>query len=172
MPRKNMYAQLLYKTVFQREAMDRVLSEELVKWLTKVLDDPIVKALLPRTTLTKPQLETLVIYHAEMLENKSIEFKKNIRLALMKLRGEKASLSKGAFVRTLQQARRNVLRAVATIVLLSYLGLLDPDTLIRARGVGVTLREVMEEMEAVEEQDPDEMRQRLSTIIQRLLRIV
>ena len=94
------------------------LRENVHKWLIQVINDPIVEILTKNSNLTKTQLETLLIdVLAENITDKSLNFEKKAKLRL--LRG---GVSRGAFNRTLKQARRNVIKAIYTILLLGYLG--------------------------------------------------
>lgn len=89
------------------------------KWLTRSLNDPIVKTLAKNSNLTKTQLETLLIdILAENISGKSLKYDQKARLRL-------SAVSRGAFNRTLRQARRNVIQSIYTILLLGYLGVFD-----------------------------------------------
>jgi len=85
------------------------------------LDDPIVKILTKNSHLTKTQLETLLIdILAENLAGKSLRYEEKAKLRLLR-----AGISRGAFNRTLRQARRNIIQSVYTIILLGYLGVFE-----------------------------------------------
>jgi len=95
------------------------LKEETQKWLTRSLNDPIVKILAKNSNLTKTQLETLLIdVLAENISGKSLKYDQKARLRL-------SAVSRGAFNRTLRQARRNAIQAIYTIFLLGYLGVFE-----------------------------------------------
>jgi hypothetical protein len=95
------------------------LKEEAQKWLMRSLDDPIVKTLAKNSSLTKIQLETLLIdVLAENLSGKALKYDEKARLRL-------SAVSRGAFNRTLRQARWNVIQSIYTILLLGYLGLFE-----------------------------------------------
>jgi len=71
--------------------------------------------------LTKIQLETLLIdFLSQTLVGKTL---KNEEKALFRL--SKAGISRGAFNRTLKQARSNVIQSIYTILLLGYLGIFE-----------------------------------------------
>ena len=90
-------------------------------WLKSSLEDPVVKILLKNGNMTKKQLETLLIdFLAENVAQKRLKYEEKGRLRL-----EKAGVSRGAFNRTLRQARTNVIRAIYTILLLGYLGVFE-----------------------------------------------
>ena len=95
------------------------LKEEAQKWLIRSLSDPIVKILSKNSNLTKTQLETLLIdILAENISGKSLKYDHKAKLRL-------SAVSRGAFNRTLRQARRNVIQSIYTILLLGYLGVFE-----------------------------------------------
>ena len=95
------------------------LREEARKWLTRSLDDPIAKILAKNSNLTETQLETLLIdILAENIFGKSLKYDQKAKIRL-------SAVSRGAFNRTLRQARRNVIQSMYTIFLLGYLGVFD-----------------------------------------------
>jgi len=97
------------------------VEENVRKWIIQTMNDPIVKILLKNSNLTKTQLETLLIdVLAENFSGKPLSFDDKARLRL--LRG---GVSRGAFNRTLRQAKKNIIRALYTIFLLGYLGVFE-----------------------------------------------
>ena len=97
------------------------LKESVQKWITRALNDPIVKILAKNSHLTKTQLETLLIdIISENIAGKQLKYDEKAKFRLTK-----AKISRGAFNRTLKQAQENVTRAVYTILLLGYLGILE-----------------------------------------------
>jgi hypothetical protein len=91
----------------------------------RVMNEPILKILLDRSILTNTQLETLLIdlvvedqfgNHIPYEDKATIRTKSGSRIA---------GVSRGAFNRTLKQARRNVTRCLYTMLLLAYLDLFD-----------------------------------------------
>jgi len=95
--------------------------ETVQKWLMRSINDPIVKILSKNSNLTRTQLETLLIdFLAPNLSGKTL---KNEEKALLRL--SKARISRGAFNRTLKQARKNIIQSIYTILLLGYLGVFD-----------------------------------------------
>jgi len=113
---------LVYKSVsLERYSEVEILrlKEEAQKWLTHSLNDPIVKILAKNSHLTKTQLETLLIdVLAENISGKSLKYDEKARLRL-------SAVSRGAFNRTLRQARWNVIQSIYTILLLGYLGVFE-----------------------------------------------
>ena len=84
--------------------------------LEEIRKDTIATFLLRKSNLTEVQLDTLLASK----EIGNLEYKRTLR--------EKRTVSKGAFERTLKQARRNVEASVYTIFLLSYLDLIGQES--------------------------------------------
>jgi hypothetical protein len=101
------------------------LKERVQSWLLTSLGDPIVKIVAARSHLTKIQLETLLIdVLSESMAGKPLKYDEKARLRLMK-----SGISRGAFNRTLKQAKENVVRSIYTVLLLGYLGVFESTTL-------------------------------------------
>lgn len=97
------------------------VKESVQKWLIRSINDPIVKILAKNSNLTKIQLETLLIdFLATNITGKPLKNEEKARLRL-----SKAEISRGAFNRTLRQARKNVIQSMYTIILLGYLGMFN-----------------------------------------------
>jgi len=115
---------LVYKIVFFNDdfLVNRLrLKNNVQKWLMRSLEDPIVKTLIKNSHFTKTQLETLLIdVLAENLAGKSLRYEEKAKLRLLR-----TEISRGAFNRTLKQARRNIIQSVYTIILLGYLGVFE-----------------------------------------------
>jgi hypothetical protein len=93
--------------------------EKTQNWLKCSLNDPMVKILAKNSNLTKIQLETLLIdVLVENVSDKALKYDEKARLRLL-------AVSRGAFNRSLKQARRNIINSVYTIFLLGYLGILQ-----------------------------------------------
>ncbi len=91
----------------------------------RALREPMLKILLERSILTEVQLETLLIdlvIEDQIGDHIPYEDKASIR---KKSASKSAGVSRGAFNRTLSQARRNITRCLYTMLLLAYLGLFD-----------------------------------------------
>ena len=100
-----------------------IFKEKTKKWLERSLDDPFVKTLLKNSILTKTQLETLLIdVLAENIYGKPLKYEEKAKIRLL-------AVSRGAFNRTLRQARWNVIRSIYTILLLGYLGVFEDTSL-------------------------------------------
>ncbi|MGQ9565829.1 MAG: hypothetical protein ACUVT5_04715 [Candidatus Bathyarchaeales archaeon] len=101
------------------------LEENAKKWLQSALNDAITKILLKNSNLTKIQLETLLIdILTENYFDKPLNYDEKGRLRL-----NKAAVSRGAFNRTLIQAKNNVTEAIYTVLLLGYLGIIQTTSL-------------------------------------------
>lgn len=99
----------------------KTVKESVQKWLSRSIDDPIVKLLAKNSNLTKTQLETLLIdFLATNIAGKRLRNEEKARLRL-----SKSEISRGAFNRTLRQARKNVIQSMYTIILLGYLGMFN-----------------------------------------------
>ena len=112
------------------------LKETVQNWLQTQLEDPITKILIKGSNLTFTQLETLLIdVLAENIARKHIRYEEK---ATFRRRSEK--ISRGAFNRTLSQAKNNIRSSIYTILLLGYLGILDHDSLIHYQEVSNALQ--------------------------------
>jgi hypothetical protein len=97
------------------------LKKNVQNWIIQAFNDPIVKILSKNSHLTKTQLETLLIdILSENISGKQLKYDEKAKLRLTK-----AKITRGAFNRTLQQAKENVTRSIYTILLLGYLGILE-----------------------------------------------
>ena len=125
---------------------------ELESFLRWALNDPLVELLLARSFLTKTQFEVLLIdtYSKRMGE---ILSEKHRRRILRKT-------SKGAFFRSLKQAKNNVSRALFTVLLLGYVGVLDTPELLPYVELGSRLKAL------AEERDSEEIREALVKLIE------
>jgi len=100
---------------------DLYLKENVQKWLTQSINDPITKILAKNSNITKTQLETLLIdILANNMSEKPLNNEEKAKLRLLK-----AGVSRGSFNRTLRQAKRNVIQSLYTILLLGYLGVFE-----------------------------------------------
>jgi polyribonucleotide nucleotidyltransferase len=95
------------------------LKENAQNWINYTLNDPLVKILAKNCNLTKIQIETLLIdVLAENITDKSLKYDEKAKLRVF-------AVSRGAFNRSLRQARQNVTQSIYTILLLGYLGVLE-----------------------------------------------
>ena len=101
------------------------LKENVQNWIIRLTNDPIAKILTKNSNLTKIQIETLLIdIFAQNMSGKTLKYDEKARLRLIK-----AGVSRGSFNRTLKQARKNVIQAIYTILLLGYFGVFDSASL-------------------------------------------
>jgi hypothetical protein len=89
------------------------------KTIEKAFKDDITKLLLKNSNLTSIQFETLII---DLLINLLSD---NIVTIKEKTIFRSKNVSRGSFSRSLQQARKNVISSIFTIILLSYVGVFD-----------------------------------------------
>ena len=93
--------------------------EKAQNWLNYSLNDPLVKILVKNSNLTKIQLETLLIdVLAENITDMDLKYDEKAKLRIL-------AVSRGAFNRSLRQARHNFKQSIYTILLLGYLGILE-----------------------------------------------
>lgn len=101
------------------------LKENVQTWINGSLNDPIAGILTKNSHLTKTQLETLLIdILAESFSGKQLKYDDKAQLRLTK-----AKITRGAFNRTLRQAKENVIKSIYTVLLLGYLGVFENTTL-------------------------------------------
>ncbi|MBS7652341.1 hypothetical protein KEJ13_04330 [Candidatus Bathyarchaeota archaeon] len=93
--------------------------DEIKTNLERLFKDPILNILLKNSNLTEIQLETLIIESIS-----EISYVEKINYTLKGLIRPK-KVTRGSFHRTLQQAKKNIISALFTILLLIYLGSLD-----------------------------------------------
>lgn len=97
--------------------------EKTHKWLKSSLNDPFVRILAKSSNLTKTQLETLLIdILAENITEKPLKYQEKAKLRI-------SAVTRGAFNRTLRQARQNIIRSIYTVLLLGYLGIFEDTSL-------------------------------------------
>ena len=89
-----------------------------IDWsLATLKDDRLAKILLRNSHLTQVQFATLIIDALWPPTQSSHENERS--------RSSRRKVSKGAFNRSLAQARRNVIKSIYTVFLLAYFGLFD-----------------------------------------------
>ena len=136
------------------------LKETVKEWLEKSLEDPIVKILSKNSHLTKVQLETLLIdILSENLAGKPIKYDEKAKLRLTK-----AKISRGAFNRTLKQARVNVIKSIYTILLLGYLGIFETTTLDAYIEVANKLQEYVEAHKSIPESKGENLEEQVKLL--------
>ncbi|PNX50744.1 MAG: hypothetical protein BV458_12690 [Thermoplasmata archaeon M9B2D] len=104
---------------------NRKVMRELTSGAKQVLQEPILKILQNGSVLSQTQLETLLI-DLVIEDNYGAHITYEDKASIRSRAGTKAKgVSRGAFNRTLKQARRNVTRCFYTMLLLTYLGLFE-----------------------------------------------
>lgn len=100
-------------------------SEKIENWKKELFKDPLIQILLDKSHLTKIQLDTYLLdVFADEIIGKKLKY---IEKARIRKKGKK--ISRGAFNRSLNQAKKNIIKSINTIFLLGYLGLFDSPNL-------------------------------------------
>jgi len=90
-------------------------------YVKNIFEDKIMLALLNNSNLTRKQFESLIIdFSLEKILDKDLTLKHKT-----KLRTDKNILTRGSFLRTLSQAKNNVISSLYTVLLLGYSGIFD-----------------------------------------------
>ncbi len=127
------------------------LKEEVHIWLLASLSDPVAKIIANNSHLTKTQLETFLIdVLAENIAGHALKYDEKASLRLTK-----AKLSRGAFNRTLKQAKENVTKSIFTILLLGYLGIFETTTLDPYLEMANKLHSYLEACKTTQKAHPD-----------------
>jgi len=135
------------------------LQENVHPWLISALNDSIVQILLKNSHLTKTQLETFLIdILAENIANKPLKCDEKARLRLTK-----AKISRGAFNRTLKQAKSNIIKSIYTVLLLGYLGVFESTTLDPYLEIANKLKAYVEAYKNIPK-DSEELKEQLRVI--------
>jgi hypothetical protein len=92
----------------------------------QVMREPILRSLLGQSGLTSAQLETLLIdLVVEDAVGTHVPYEEKATARSQGLGSKKPGVTRGAFNRTLSQARTNVIQSIYTMLLLAYLGIFD-----------------------------------------------
>ena len=129
-------------------------------WAHRMLQDPIAQHLQEHSHLTEVQIETLIIDY--LLDGFSGERTDYDTKAGLRRKHEttkaKRGVTRGAFNRSLAQARKNVIKSIFTLVLLGYLGLFENPSLMRYQDLAETIRRYANDYDRVaskNEKPPD-----------------
>lgn len=136
---------------------------EVQYWIKRQLRDPITKILLPKSSLTEIQLNTLLLdLMTDSVSQKKLTYREKASLRRLKVEAENEGkktkrkivptvdgVSRGAFNRVLKQARRNVIRSIYTMILLGYLGVFEGPKLQPYLVLAKELREYVKTYEEV-----------------------
>ena len=129
--------------------------------LDETLQDRISAALLLRSNLTKTQFETLLVDQlGHDMANKRLT-----RDDMTELREKQARISRGAFNRTLRQARENVVEAIHTILLLGYSGLTESPSVALFLDASERLKEQTAQLQETAQREPEAYRKTVDSLI-------
>lgn len=136
---------------------------EIVKtsaWAHRMLQDPIAQHLQEHSHLTKVQIETLIIdYLLDGFSGARTDYETKAALRRKQEPAKaKRGVTRGAFNRSLAQARKNVIKSIFTLVLLGYLGLFENPSLMRYQDLAETIRSYANDYDRVagrNEKPPD-----------------
>ena len=121
------------------------LKHDVQTWIKTSLEDPIAKILSKNSSLTRTQLETLIIdVLAENISSKHLKYEEKA-----KMRQTKSEISRGSFNRTLRQAKTNTIASMYTILLLGYFGILEDASLTPYIEISNKLKEYREAYRAL-----------------------
>lgn len=148
--------------------------KETRSWARRMLQDPITVLLAKKSHLSQVQLETLVLdYLLDGFSGKRIDYQTKAALRDKKDKMQKqAGVSRGAFNRSLAQARQNVTKSVFTVVLLGYLGLFESPSLMRYQDLAEDIRSYAREYDIVATKDEKPTPTHLGTLKQSQNRIL
>ena len=128
------------------------------------MSDPILKILLKNSNLTETQFETFLIsIFANIFMQNGFSYDEIVHFRSTKV-------SKGAFNNSLRQARRNIIKALYTILLLSYIGIMDEGPFSEYTLLAGKLREYRDRCKALVESGDDERARKVIKLVERELR--
>jgi hypothetical protein len=108
-----------------QQRSDKELINQLTSGARQVLREPILKKLQKNSVLSEAQMETLLI-DLVVEDNYGTHITYQNKATYRSKHGTRSrGVSRGAFNRTLQQARRNLTRCFYTMLLLAYLGFFE-----------------------------------------------
>lgn len=132
--------------------------------LNETLQDRILAALLTRSNLTMTQFETLLVDQlGHDMANKRLT-----RDDMTELRRKKEGISRGAFNRTLRQARENVVEAIHTILLLGYSGLTESPSIAPFLDASERLKGKTAQLLESAQKEPDTYQKTVDSLIEDL----
>lgn len=132
--------------------------------ISDTLRDQIVSVLLERSNLTRVQFETLLVDQlGHDMANKWLT-----RDDMAQLRKDQGGISRGAFNRTLKQARENVVEAIHTILLLGYSGITESPSIAPFLEASERLRSQTSQLQAALRDKPEDFVRATDSIIEDL----
>ncbi len=118
--------------------------------IKETLQDRVLARLLERSSLTRAQFETMLL---DQLGSDMAD-KPLTRDEMTRLRRNKGKISRGAFYRTLQQARSNISESVHTLLLLGWCGMLESPSLAPFVEASERLRSQTDQLRQAAREDP------------------
>ena len=128
--------------------MDSKEVEKVQNWIKGLIDDPLGKNLLENSHFTQKQLETILI---DILADQLLDKKVSQKEKSMMRRENK--VTRGAFSRTLQQAKANMMKSLLTVLLLGYVGILETPSLSPFLEASNKLENYMREFSIIKNKD-------------------
>jgi hypothetical protein len=108
-----------------KKGSEKEVMKQLTSGARQVLKEPILKKLQEESVLSEAQMETLLI-DLVVEDSYGTHITYEDKATYRSKRGTRSrGVSRGAFNRTLNQARRNLSRCLNTMLLLAYLGLFE-----------------------------------------------
>jgi len=108
-----------------KQGSEKKVMKQLTSGARQVLKEPILKKLQEGSVLSEAQMETLLI-DLVVEDSYGTHITYEDKATYRSKRGTRSrGVSRGAFNRTLNQARRNISRCLYTMLLLAYLGLFE-----------------------------------------------
>ncbi len=152
---------------------EEIEAAETRSWARRMLRDPITQLLAENSHLSKVQLETLVIdYLLDGFGGEQTDYATKASLRdLKQTTRQSKGVTRGAFNRSLAQARRNVTKSIFTLVLLGYLGLFESPSLIRYQDLAENIRSYAREYDIVADKKEKPTQTHLNTLKQAQNRI-
>ena len=148
--------------------------EQTLSWGRRMLRDPITQILARNSHITRVQLETLIIdYLLDGFSHKPLDYEAKAALRHLASKGKGSQgVSRGAFNRSLSQARKNVTKSIFTLVLLGYLGFFETPSLRRYQDLAEQIRTYAREYDIVAMNQAKPTATHLSTLRQTQDRII
>jgi hypothetical protein len=131
--------------------------------------DPIVGLLIENSSLTRKQFETFII----SLLGDQFHIETGSRIRKLRVRTDTFKITRGAFNRTLNQAKANVIRSIYTLFLLGYVGVFDTPQLGPFLELADNIKAYLEDRKSLPRQASDEEYKRaVQDVAQRLAELI
>ena len=133
------------------------------------MGDPIVGLLIENSSLTRKQFETFII----SLLGDQFHIETGSRIRKLRVRTDTFKITRGAFNRTLNQAKANVIRSIYTLFLLGYVGVFDTPQLGPFLELADNIKAYLEDRKSLPRQASDEEYKRaVQDVAQRLAELI